>query len=571
MTGGRTGTRTATWVVAVACMAAAAAAMAAVDNPMQYGAGAAAATTTVAHASLGDGWRTHLYEWGSYGIGGEGLFAHPQFITVDGQGSVYVTDLGNKRVQKFDSQGEFLVAWGNHGSADGQFRYPSGIATDGAYIYVADRDLNRVQKFDANGNYVAQWGGGGNAEGRMHMPTGVAVSTDGHVYVVDTGNQRVQKFTSDGEFLLSFGGSGTEPGRFVMPHSIDVAEDGSLYVSDRGAGRIDHYTANGTYVASHAFDASGPFQFMPESIRLGDNGTVYVINAHSQNVLHLNLSASSEPLDVFERLGLIYSDIVFPTDIEVGIDGQLYVVDSLGHTIHAFKTPQYVQSHAQAADNNTSSQTWQEWWQQEQQEQQQEQQRDRTPPTIEAPPDITVNATGMLTLVDTGSAEAHDESGITEMRSNAPDAFPVGVTTITWTAIDGHGNGAEAYQYVTVTACGMQHTEYNHIIGDSDNNIINGTDGPDLIFGQEGRDIVYGGAGGDCIFGGDGDDVILGGPGDDHIMGDGGDDILRGGDGDDVISGGTGANVLDGGGHDGAQDTCHDAGEMDLVISCAAQ
>ena len=558
------GGRTATYVVAVACVAAAAA-MAAVDNPMQYVTGGGdGATATTAHATLSDGWRMHLYEWGSHGIGGEGLFAHPQFITVDGQGSVYVTDLGNKRVQKFDSQGAFLATWGEQGSADGQFRYPSGIATDGAYIYVADRDLNRVQKFDANGNYVAQWGSGGNAEGSMSKPTGVAVGADGNVYVVDTGNQRVQKFTSDGEFLLSFGGSGTEPGRFVMPHSIDVAADGSLYVSDRGAGRIDHYTANGTYVESHVFESSGPFQFMPESIKLDDNGMIRLINAHSQNVMHLNLSASSEPISVFERLGLIYSDIIFPTDIEIGIDGQLYVVDSLGHAIHAFRTPQYVPPPEQAAGNNTSSQT-------SQQQQGQQQHQDRTPPTIEAPPDITVNATGMLTLVDTGSANAQDDSGIAEMHSDAPDAFPVGVMTITWTAIDVHGNSAEAHQYVNVTACGIQYTAYNHIAGDSGNDIINGTDGPDLIFGQEGRDIVYGGGGNDCIFGGDGDDVILGGPGDDHIMGDGGDDILRGGDGGDVISGGTGANILDGGGPDGAQDTCHDAGEMDLVISCAAQ
>ncbi|MDE0091438.1 MAG: 6-bladed beta-propeller [Thaumarchaeota archaeon] len=560
MTGGRKDMRTAAYAVAVACMAAAvAAAMAAVDSPAQYGSGTAAA-----HATLSDGWRTHLYEWGSHGIGGEGLFAHPQFIAVDGQGSVYVTDLGNKRVQKFDSQGGFLAEWGSQGSADGQFRYPSGIATDGAYIYVADRDLNRVQKFDANGNYIAQWGSGGDAEGRMHMPTGMAVGADGYVYVVDTGNQRVQKFTSDGEFLLSFGGSGTEPGRFVMPHSVDVAGDGSLYVSDRGAGRIDHYTANGTYVASHVFDASGTFRFMPESIKLGGNGTIHVINAHSQNVMHLNLSTSSEPLDVFERMGLIYSDIVFPADIELGIDGQLYVVDSLGHSIHAFRTPQYVPPQGQAADSDASSQTPQ---------QQGQQQEDRIPPTIVAPQDITVNATGMLTPVDTGAAGAHDEGGIAEMRSNAPDAFRVGVTTITWTAIDGYGNRAEAHQYVNVTACGIQGTAYNHIIGDPDNNIINGTDGPDLIFGQEGRDIVYGGGGGDCIFGGAGDDVILGGPGDDHMMGGGGDDILRGGGGSDVISGGTGANVLDGGGDgpDGAQDACHDTGGMDLVIGCAVQ
>ena len=42
-------------------------------------------------------------EWGHEGISKSGLFLNPQHIAIDSQDNVYVTDLGNARVQKFDS------------------------------------------------------------------------------------------------------------------------------------------------------------------------------------------------------------------------------------------------------------------------------------------------------------------------------------------------------------------------------------------------------------------------------------------------------------------------------------
>jgi len=73
-------------------------------------------------------------------------------------GSVYVADAGNYRVQRFDRQGTFLGSWGEEGAAPGQFRGPLGIAVapDGS-VYVADAGNDRVQRFGYE--YASTWRG----------------------------------------------------------------------------------------------------------------------------------------------------------------------------------------------------------------------------------------------------------------------------------------------------------------------------------------------------------------------------------------------------------------------------
>ena len=77
--------------------------------------------------------------------------------------------------------------------------------------------------------------------------------------------------------------------------------------------------------------------------------------------------------------------------------------------------------------------------------------RDTAPPAIAAPPDITAEATGILTVVDLGTATATDLADAdVEITSDAPGQFPLGTTTVTWTATDGSGNSATDAQTVTL-------------------------------------------------------------------------------------------------------------------------
>ena len=80
---------------------------------------------------------------------GHGEFKAPAGIAIDTQDRVYVTEIGNDRVQVFDKDGQFLTSLGNKGSGNGEFGNLHGIAVDKAtgWIYVADTANNRIQVF----------------------------------------------------------------------------------------------------------------------------------------------------------------------------------------------------------------------------------------------------------------------------------------------------------------------------------------------------------------------------------------------------------------------------------------
>ena len=77
--------------------------------------------------------------------------------------------------------------------------------------------------------------------------------------------------------------------------------------------------------------------------------------------------------------------------------------------------------------------------------------QDTTPPVISVPGDRTVEATGPLTAVALGSASATDDvDGAVSVTPDNTGPFPVGASTITWTASDSSNNTATASQTITV-------------------------------------------------------------------------------------------------------------------------
>ena len=81
------------------------------------------------------------------------------------------------------------------GTANGQFRDAGGIGVDAlGHIYVVDSGNNRIEKFDSNGTFITAWGSPGTSNGLFSEVTGVTVGLAGHVYVSDYGNNNVQVF-----------------------------------------------------------------------------------------------------------------------------------------------------------------------------------------------------------------------------------------------------------------------------------------------------------------------------------------------------------------------------------------
>jgi len=127
----------------------------------------------------------------------------------------------------------------NRGAAPGEFRYPLSVAVapDGT-LYVSDGLNFRVQAFDREGTHLFSVGRLGDTPGSLARPKGIAVDSDGHLYVVDAAFNNLQMFDGQGQLLMSFGSVGVGPGQFWLPMGTHVDQHGTIYVADRYNDRI---------------------------------------------------------------------------------------------------------------------------------------------------------------------------------------------------------------------------------------------------------------------------------------------------------------------------------------------
>jgi uncharacterized protein (TIGR03663 family) len=287
------------------------------------------------------GWRdvAAVQVWGSIGTAA-GQFQSPHSIAVAKDGSIYVADGFNHRVQKFDAQGQYVASIGTpSGQAinppDGTFNEPWGVAVapDGS-IYVADTWNHRIQHFKPDGTFIKSWGAqvdtGGKAtgsEGLFYGPRGIAVDTNGRVLVADTGNKRVQIFDKDGQFITQLGGGGLDQGRFDEPVGVAVDAKGNIVIADTWNGRVQVLDSTGTPLAAWDIDGWLEKDLVGKPYLAVDaQSRVYVADEVSQRVLIFD--ETGKYLGGFGQYGTDAHGFTMPGGIAVDKDGFVYVVDT---------------------------------------------------------------------------------------------------------------------------------------------------------------------------------------------------------------------------------------------------
>ncbi|WP_243058769.1 SMP-30/gluconolactonase/LRE family protein [Nocardioides sp. SR21] len=156
-------------------------------------------------------------------------------------GSLYVADWFNHRIQKFDADGDYVRQWGGYGSGNGGLIFPRGIlVSPSGEVVVTDSENNRIDVFNANGDYQrAVKPKTGLALSRPHQ---TALDGTGGYWIADTNNSRIIHLDSDGDVV------GTPTTVAGKPEGIAVDTDGTVLVSNTQNNRVERYTANGVLV-----------------------------------------------------------------------------------------------------------------------------------------------------------------------------------------------------------------------------------------------------------------------------------------------------------------------------------
>jgi uncharacterized protein (TIGR03663 family) len=290
--------------------------------------------------------------------GGDQLqFNAPRDIALAPDGTLYVADSRNHRILHLNQEGNLLHAWGEFGASDynanimaepGTFNEPWGIAVgpDGS-VYVADTWNNRIQKFTAEGNFVTMWGQFGAAESEVHFwgPRGIAVDDQGRVFITDTGNKRVVIFDSDGNPLTSFGGAGMGVGQFDEPVGIEVDDLGRVYVADTWNKRIQVMIPDGdslTYPTHTTWDIEGWYGDSLDNkpfLTIDEQYNVYVADPQMGRVLIFDVQGNF--LQTFGAYGSGPSEIGIVSGLAVDAQGSIWVADGGNNRLMHFKLPDF--------------------------------------------------------------------------------------------------------------------------------------------------------------------------------------------------------------------------------------
>ena len=198
--------------------------------------------------------------------GADARFNEPSGLSIDKSGNLYVADRGNNQIRKITPDQYVTLVAGSPTGASGYrggigsavlFNHPNDVsANKSGDIYVADTNnhcvrliqngTSRVITLAGNGTAgdgYNGWNTDGTLQAILRYPYSVAVNPNGEVYICDSGNFKI-KLLNKNNRVLKFSGSGVEGSYLGDPRNealtcqynnmkySDVDPSGNLYLID---------------------------------------------------------------------------------------------------------------------------------------------------------------------------------------------------------------------------------------------------------------------------------------------------------------------------------------------------
>ncbi len=274
-------------------------------------------------------WTTDLRDHG---------FAPISQIAVDPRGRIWAPEPDADRIAIFGPDGKLLEEWAAPADAAGPFDFTRGngdaygtlaFAKDGSF-YVLDVGNRRVQVFDRNRKFVRAWGAFGTRPGEYTDPVGIGVAPDGSVWVLDDIRQVVEHYARDGKVLGSFDPFQHAPVNNGA-NSLAIDPHGNLYVSVVSPSKVLVFDPTGRFLRAVG---EGAFAEQASHMAIDGDGRIFVTQGPERGAAPgvLVFGADGTLLGGFGPEGAGDGQLEFTAGIALDGSGGLYVEDSLPET-----------------------------------------------------------------------------------------------------------------------------------------------------------------------------------------------------------------------------------------------
>ncbi len=240
----------------------------------------------------------------------------PESLAVDHRGNLVVADTGNHRVVVMTREGAAVTEFGGYGWEAGQFDTPSDLFVhEGFFTYVLDEGNRRIERFDVDGDYVDH----AVEADEAGSPVAVAVGREGGFYILDADSQTVLALSQFDEELDPVGQFGTGEGGLVRPSAVAIGPSGEIGVADPGRHAVLVFDEFG----SPLHELSLPDTLAPGDVVFDEAGACLVVDAARGRVVAFppGGGAATATLEI--------GDAFRPVALTLDGEGTLLVLDSL--------------------------------------------------------------------------------------------------------------------------------------------------------------------------------------------------------------------------------------------------
>ena len=271
-----------------------------------------------------------LLKFGKRG-GGKGTFTFPRGITISNN-CLYVVDTGNRLIQKFTTEGEFLSQFRIDINGADYSTFDMAVDEDRGLIICTEISMNNLVNF-VKANKVLVF----NLEGqfqreytntKMLLPLCITIDTHGNAIISDSKRDAMFIHDRDGNLIGEMGNSEI----LKTPSYMCMQEDNSIIVSDFGNDCIRICNSEGKFTHQIGSYGHGNGQLRwPYGVATDGE---YILVADSYN----------NRIQVFRHDGTFAYVIESQTDplswpqgLAITQDGYVYVVDRENHCIKKYK------------------------------------------------------------------------------------------------------------------------------------------------------------------------------------------------------------------------------------------
>lgn len=228
---------------------------------------------------------------GAWGVKGDGpgQLSEPVCIATDSVGDAYIVDAESHFVEKFDPRGTPLLAFEEDG-----LKHPQAITVDsGGAIYVTDSGRASATIFLPSGDRYRELRlrTRPNFEDKLD----VAVEDDGTIHVLDTDAGKMFTYTSRFRLLRAWLPTADGATPKVRPKAVANGFDGFLYVADPVANRILRFTGDGRFFAALNPNTDGSSRRLSDRIAVS-RGYIFAMDIDGR-MLHVFSTEGRPVLD----------------------------------------------------------------------------------------------------------------------------------------------------------------------------------------------------------------------------------------------------------------------------------